>query len=67
MLTVARMLEFFKNKFLGEVNPDRKKERNYEATERKKNPINELQILEEHKDIVRLLVKIDELRFFLFF
>lgn len=30
--------------------------------EKKKNPINELQVLEGHSDIVRLLIKVDEIR-----
>ncbi len=58
------MFEYLKTRIIGE---GREKSAKYgkegrENNEKKKNPINELQILEGHSDIVRLLMKVDEMR-----
>lgn len=34
-----------------------------DGEEKQKNPINELQVLEGHGDIIRILIKVDELRY----
>jgi len=56
------MIGFIRSKFLGEPSP--KSENRIEAYSEttSSNPINELQILEGHTDIVRLLTKVDEMR-----
>jgi hypothetical protein len=55
------MIDFFR-KFLPGEGTKAKKQLKYEQDEKKKNSINEIQILEGHQDIVRLLIRVDENR-----
>ncbi len=55
------MLEFIKAKFRFKDNKNRKSPQG-DSAEIKKNPINELQVLEGHTDIVRIIILVNENR-----
>lgn len=57
------MFEFI-SKLIGSSSNDNNRARrnNSEFNQKKSNAINELQMLEGHKDIVRILLKISELK-----
>ncbi len=49
---------------MGEGNSKQSKVVPYDYNEKKKNTLNELQILEGHTDIVRIVLKIDDMRYY---
>eukprot|EP01114_Cavostelium_apophysatum_P013741 TRINITY_DN3396_c0_g1_i1.p1 TRINITY_DN3396_c0_g1~~TRINITY_DN3396_c0_g1_i1.p1 ORF type:complete len:525 (-),score=127.93 TRINITY_DN3396_c0_g1_i1:58-1632(-) len=55
------MFDFLKNKLLRDSDSKGNKPDDVNGDKRR-NPINEIQVLEGHQDIVRFLIKIDELR-----
>jgi hypothetical protein len=60
---MTAMLGYIKSKLLGEQSPKPEKRSDSASEGSINNSINELQILEGHTDIVRILTKIDEMRF----
>lgn len=57
------MLGFIKG-LLGDQNPRERRDEYQTDNKLGGNPINELQILDFHTDIVRILLKVDEIRYF---
>ena len=52
------MLDFLRNL----ISSDQARQRGSDFNQKKTNPINEIQILEAHQDIVRILLKVSEIR-----
>jgi hypothetical protein len=59
---LIEMINYFRSKFFSGESIKAKKQLKYEQEEKKKNTLNEVQILEGHQDIVRLLTIIDNAR-----